>query len=104
MSGFAVRRRISPMAFTPSSEGSDSGSKVWMFVRSEEHTSELQSHRDLHSFLHDALPILTVEDERLRGAEADFADGVHPEFRGFRFGFEGLDVCEIGRASCRERV
>src|SRR5476649_1678995 len=26
-------------------------------VRSEEHTSELQSHRDLHSFLHDALPI-----------------------------------------------
>src|SRR5476649_1161505 len=25
--------------------------------RSEEHTSELQSHRDLHSFLHDALPI-----------------------------------------------
>src|SRR5215211_6468838 len=26
--------------------------------RSEEHTSELQSHRDLHSFLHDALPIL----------------------------------------------
>src|SRR5476649_1184214 len=26
-------------------------------ARSEEHTSELQSHRDLHSFLHDALPI-----------------------------------------------
>src|SRR5215204_4612612 len=25
--------------------------------RSEEHTSELQSHSDLHSFLHDALPI-----------------------------------------------
>src|SRR5476649_2085584 len=28
------------------------------FARAEEHTSELQSHRDLHSFLHDALPIL----------------------------------------------
>src|SRR5882672_490948 len=26
--------------------------------RSEEHTSELQSHRDLHFSLHDALPIL----------------------------------------------
>src|SRR5882672_3010690 len=32
-------------------------------VRSEEHTSELQSHSDLHSFLHDALPIC-----RKRGA------------------------------------
>src|SRR5437773_600306 len=28
--------------------------------RSEEHTSELQSHHDLHSFLHDALPICAV--------------------------------------------
>src|SRR5476649_2469434 len=26
-------------------------------ARSEEHTSELQSHSDLHSFPHDALPI-----------------------------------------------
>src|SRR5947207_2303323 len=26
-------------------------------MRSEEHTSELQSHSDLHSFPHDALPI-----------------------------------------------
>src|SRR5476649_1924338 len=29
--------------------------------RSEEHTSELQSHSDLHSFLHDALPISAPE-------------------------------------------
>src|SRR5476649_1307818 len=38
-------------------------SRSLMFRRSEEHTSELQSHRDLHSFLHDALPIYNkVED------------------------------------------
>src|SRR5947207_816810 len=30
--------------------------------RSEEHTSELQSHSDLHSFLHDALPIFVLHD------------------------------------------
>src|SRR5438034_361524 len=33
-------------------------------TRSEEHTSELQSHSDLHSSLHDALPI-SLERERL---------------------------------------
>src|SRR5579875_2852901 len=39
--------------------------------RSEEHTSELQSHSDLHSFLHDALPILAISSApRSRGLPA----------------------------------
>src|SRR5476649_1039938 len=35
--------------------------------RSEEHTSELQSHSDLHSFLHDALPICVQQVETVFG-------------------------------------
>src|SRR5215211_7456240 len=38
--------------------------------RSEEDTSELQSHRDLHSFLHDALPIFQHRCPRVRRGEA----------------------------------
>src|SRR5215204_1120142 len=35
--------------------------------RSEEHTSALQSHRDLHLSLHDALPIYAPRSPRVRG-------------------------------------
>src|SRR5882672_3895993 len=35
----------------------EAGDRLRDHARSEEHTSELQSHRDLHSSLHDALPI-----------------------------------------------
>src|SRR6202049_2742375 len=38
--------------------------------RSEEHTSELQYHRDLHSSLHDALPICPIESPASRPVHA----------------------------------
>src|SRR5215211_4442569 len=50
---------IEPFGTTDFKSASSSLKSV---VRSEEHTSELQSHSDLHFSLHDALPISVVLD------------------------------------------
>src|SRR5476649_639283 len=73
-------------------------------MRSEEHTSELQSHRDLHSFptrrssdltlkhLENCYDAMHPAAEKSEQSFAWFSDIPHPLFN------------EIGRASCRERV
>src|SRR5882672_2476355 len=45
------------LAAEPARHGAQPLQQHGIARRSEEHTSELQSHSDLHSFLHDALPI-----------------------------------------------
>src|SRR5476649_1204070 len=72
--------------------------------RSEEHTSELQSHRDLHSFP-------TRRSSDLGGDERSLSHGVEPDWRWSAQGGDargnlgcGIWPAEIGRASCRERV
>src|SRR5882672_7142084 len=79
---------------------------VWLGLasRSEEHTSELQSHRDLHSFptrrssdLHGGDAQL---DRRRRGPGAGAREAERAgSWR--RLAWIGV---QIGRASCRERV
>src|SRR5882672_8204985 len=87
------RRRSSTRAFSPTT-----------LNRSEEHTSELQSHRDLHSFptrrSSDLVEIGMITDVVL----LERGDDVVPpaalqHARLFAHYFE-----QIGRASCRERV
>src|SRR5947207_600791 len=53
--------------------------------RSEEHTSELQSHSDLHSFLHDALPIShkPVAVAAGLGQMGIHRNVIHPKFGNF---------------------
>src|ERR671916_625087 len=58
--------------------GAALGILVPPFPRSEEHTSELQSHRDLHFSLHDALPISNSAHRRPRAPRAVRGQGARP--------------------------
>src|SRR5215204_4228127 len=73
-------------------------------LRSEEHTSELQSHRDLHSFptrRSSDLDIMTERYEVTTMLQRDLA-GIPEVFGYLEKGTP--ENPEIGRESCRERV
>src|ERR671916_596641 len=77
---------------------------IYSWARSEEHTSELQSHRDLHSFptrrSSDLVKIAASECGAAQNADARV---LRKSAAGAR-AIAHLLMGEIGRASCRERV
>src|SRR5476649_2071974 len=96
-------RRISVMSL-PSNLMITSPGSILALARSEEHTSELQSHSDLHSFptrRSSDLVDLGLGDDARQPAHLGDVLAVELDDHVARL---DLGLGQIGRASCRERV